>query len=208
MTLDRWRKIAPTIRALLIERDEKVSQKRLQKEKRRNLGQLTGDGANPLKTIEPELKPLNTTYIDSFLDSDSKKSLPSKEDSERVTVGRRRKTRHPMPADWYPDEQDRAYAHRAGHGHGEVERMASACRNYHQSKGTMIADLHATWRTWVDRAAQFAYRNGQRNGGYNGRKVGIFEAWDKLSRAVEAGENSESGQGSLLGIQDRSVRRL
>jgi DNA-binding MarR family transcriptional regulator len=69
---------------------------------------------------------------------------------ENASIDEGRKPRlRPIPADWAPDAEDRAYAKSKGYDAGWIAAQAERFRDRHLHKGTISADWHAAWRTWV-----------------------------------------------------------
>lgn len=92
----------------------------------------------------------------------------------------RRKPRFPMAEDWEPNNMDVAYAAKQGFASRDVvDKMARRFKNHHQSKGTLIADLAATWRTWVDNQVEFDADRARRAAG--GRPPGHRSAFELLT---------------------------
>lgn len=162
-SVSRWKKIAPAIRALLVERDGKLSQKRLLKEygvKTQKLSLLrqnlcTDPGANYLKNKEPTA----TNGKSDLLVPLSIEEVVSKKERESARSKRPRSPRIQMPEDWRPNDDGTAYAGERGFDVNRIEQMIRACRDYHIKHGTLIAGergLAATWRTWVENEIKFS----------------------------------------------------
>lgn len=58
-----------------------------------------------------------------------------------------------LPAGWCPGDLDRARAEARGL---DPARELEKFRNYHKSKGSRRADWDAAWRSWIDKAQEFA----------------------------------------------------
>lgn len=80
--------------------------------------------------------------------------LASQPEGKEATNGRRRKSR--ISADWRPDEQDQAYALGRGFDDPWIEQQAERFRDHHLKAGSSFLDWNAAWRTWVQRAPEFA----------------------------------------------------
>lgn len=78
-------------------------------------------------------------------------------------VRRARKIRSVLPENWGPSAIDRAFARKNGFADHRVEQMAERFRNHHRSRGTLIADVAATWRTWVLNQVEFDARDRARS---------------------------------------------
>ncbi|RZN35512.1 hypothetical protein CWO90_03185 [Bradyrhizobium sp. Leo121] len=57
---------------------------------------------------------------------------------------------------WQIDEQDLEYASSRGFDGTKIREMANAFSNHHRSKGSLMADWHAAWRTWVENEIKFS----------------------------------------------------
>jgi hypothetical protein len=86
----------------------------------------------------------------------------------------RRKPARPMPDIFPMSEVHRAYAESRGFRYeippsftnfktkpGPAQEMFEAWKNHHQAKGTAIADLDASWRTWVNNQAKWDAERGK-----------------------------------------------
>lgn len=154
MTNDKWRKISPTIRALLRVDGEKISQKRLLKNKSRNPSQDSSTPAKPLKIKGPEsdsppggeatLTP--SLFKDSGSSQEAKGVAPSKH---------RRAPRAMLPADWAPSEHGILYAKSKGFSDQRIAEMGRGCMLYYRKRGDLIADREMMWQGWVDREVKF-----------------------------------------------------
>lgn len=190
---------------LLIERDGRYSQKRIQRDRQA----FAICNATPSAICNAQAE--NSVGMDF---ATHKESNPltlrfSLESESSLSVGSRAKARAKprtaLPLSWTLSEQGRAYAAEAGFGHGPTDREARAFANYHRAKGNTMADWEAAWRTWINNACKFAHRDQQRNGGGNGRGS-VTEAWERLSGAVDEAEDREGGQGALLSLPHRPLR--
>lgn len=88
------------------------------------------------------------------------------------------KVRSQLPEGWQPDERDLTYAVSRGFDPPRIDVLARAFANYHRSKGNLMADWNAAWRTWVDNEIKF-------QGGKNGRRT-VHDAADDLLARVRA----------------------
>lgn len=89
-------------------------------------------------------------------------------ESKKVVVPRaksRAKPRQMIAEDWQLSERGRAHAVGLGFLPDQITRMAAKFLDHHRSRGTLIADLEATWRTWCGNEIEFK----QRNGGVRGK---------------------------------------
>jgi hypothetical protein len=83
-----------------------------------------------------------------------RKEEGKKERKERERVPRA-KARAPLPEDWKPSDIDLAYAADRGFDPAAVTRMACKFFDHHRSRGNLMADWAAAWRTWVNNEIQF-----------------------------------------------------
>lgn len=68
---------------------------------------------------------------------------------------KRSKARTAVNPDWTPDQAGFSYAREAGMSEIVVQQESSKFRNYHASKGNLMADWNAAWRTWCDNHKSF-----------------------------------------------------
>lgn len=94
------------------------------------------------------------------------------------------KARSQLPELWQPDEQDVSYAVDRGFAGEKLRQLSAAFANHHRSKGNLMADWHAAWRTWCDNEIKF---NGGRNGHSNGSVHANSGTQQSGSTAVFAG---------------------
>jgi uncharacterized protein YdaU (DUF1376 family) len=99
--------------------------------------------------------------------------------SKEVSALRRKQ----VPPSWIPDETDRAYAEK--HAAWQPDRLcdeAEHFRDYHRSKGSLFADCHAAWRTWVRNGAAYQ-RNGHPKPNGTRKPLTCQADWDAMSDA-------------------------
>ncbi len=122
-------------------------------------------------------------------DRDSKKEKPTlsggQKESVSESVSERVSRRSQIPPNWTAEDQDRAYA--VDHAQWASERISTEAehfRDHHRSKGSLFADHHAAWRTWVRNAATFQRNNGHAAAKPNGKQPPLTqERWDAMSDA-------------------------
>lgn len=96
---------------------------------------------NQKQNQEPETKPFLET------ESDSISVLALADGKQDASAARRR--RQQLPPDFYPNETG---INAAGQKGINVAIELEKFRNYHQGKGSVMADWQAAWRTWVGNA--------------------------------------------------------
>lgn len=167
-TGDKWRRIAPTMRAFFKIEGDRISQKKLLKNKSRNRSQDSGIEANPLKKQDSEsnappegAKALLTTSESLFEGSVEKKESVVPRSRER------RSPRAMLPKDWRPSEHGMLYAKSKGFTEQQAQEMGRGCLLYYRKRGDLIADREAVWEAWVDREIKF--RAAKSGTGRNGR---------------------------------------
>lgn len=79
------------------------------------------------------------------------------ESTSRPKGGPRKKPNQPIPEDWSPRTHERDKALTL---HLDCDREATRFRNHHLAKGTLNADWNAAFRTWLDKAVEFAAARG------------------------------------------------
>lgn len=202
LTLGRWKQMATTIRALLIETGGRVSQKRVQKD-RRAAALSPGVGipsenpsrpAKPLKSNGPDSKP--APRQDSALTGLFKEGLEL-DDSKRSESKRVRATI--LPKDWEPADAERLYARTVCRlTDREVETAAEQMRrwaraNAHLSKAHK-ADWPATFRNWLD---EFVRRGRQGPPRGSGARAGTASGYSQIVlQAMQQGDDHGERNGS------------
>jgi hypothetical protein len=121
-------------------------------------------------------------------DREDKESLSSLR-SERAPARRptRSRARAQLPDCWQPDEQDLEYATDRTFEEPKIRQMANAFSNHHRAKGSLMADWHAAWRTWVENEIKF-------HGGTNGYRT------RDLRTAQASGSTPTSSDAILAGM--------
>jgi uncharacterized protein YdaU (DUF1376 family) len=170
LSVPKWRKIASPVRALLISRDGRLSQKRLisvyEKEAKRVAKNRQNGSAGGVAKALKNKNPALATASESLGGADEAASatlfgeeVSTEKSKEAVARSKRHTPRARMPDDWQPDEKGIAYATKFGFSdEAVIGRMARACRDHHRSRGTLIADVAATWRRWVENEVKFSSR--------------------------------------------------
>lgn len=165
LTLDKWRRLAPTIRQFFIAKDGRLLQARLLDEiwhaKRRIEKSASGGNAKALKYKQGRsarslpkacLKPATLSLI------------PTLEKEEPNGSSKKRGQR--LADDWLPSTKDIEFATKAGHDPGAISAIADEFRDYwHAQPGQrgVKLDWEATWRNWIR-------REGKRSTNGRGRK--------------------------------------
>lgn len=77
-------------------------------------------------------------------------------DQAQPPAKRPRKTRTALPPDWRLPDDGWTYAAGKGLTGDRIEQEAEKFRDYHLSRGNVMADWAAAWRTWVGNAGKFS----------------------------------------------------
>ena len=92
-------------------------------------------------------------------DTDTDTELKTKAESRVVTQAKYlspspkpKKQSSQIPSDFYPNENGIIYAKAKN---VSIENALDSFRNWHESKGTMMKDWQAAWRTWCDKSLEF-----------------------------------------------------
>ena len=204
LTLDKWRRIAPVICALLKkDSDGRVTQKRIRRDKAgtpsRNPSRDSGTASKPLKNQDPTTDPAQP--------GDSPTSLILISESINESPSRKRKSAQaPLPEDGKPGDAERLYGRTAVHltdaqidDAGEQMRRW-ALNNAHRSVGRKPRwDL--AFRNWLDRFAA-EHKPGRRpgnapagrNGGLNLTKRYLEQEMEDTYGPAPSGDD---GSGTL-----------
>lgn len=157
MTLGRWKRIAPTIRALLTAGPQGVTQKRTQKDLRAELRDKNeSPGGNPnakaksLKSngAESKVAPPAESALTPFLVSSSESDSKNKEGSKR----RKGET---LPDGWTPGDAERLYGRTVLHlSDGKIDAAAEKMRRWAISNAHRAVARKSNWdltfRNWLD----------------------------------------------------------
>lgn len=90
------------------------------------------------------------------------------EEERTVARPKRTRTRTIFPVGWIPDQEQISYAQKRGFNTTQLALMWEAFGNHHTSRGNLMADWAAAWRTWVTNEIKFS---ANRKGNGNGRTV-------------------------------------
>ncbi len=105
-------------------------------------------------------------------------------DHQKEKKADRAQRRSRISADWQPDTQDRQYAAAKGYNLEWIEGQGERFRDHHLKTGSLLADWNAGWRTWVQRADDFAGRNGSARSGCDregpGPILGAFRIFESF----------------------------
>lgn len=149
LTLGRWKRIGPTIRKFLIEREGKVTQKRVQKDRE------VIPGGNPIR----ETKLLKNKGRDpEFLGpAESASCLVLNSDSPDLKKNKRHKGTI-LPPDWQPADAERLYARTVLKlSESAVNAAAEQMRRWALSNQHRAVARKSNWamtfRNWLDRYA-------------------------------------------------------
>jgi uncharacterized protein YdaU (DUF1376 family) len=160
LTLDKWRKMAPTIRAFLFEEGGKVSQKRTRKE-------INDLDAKPesqlLKSRNPSIgsKSLKNNKVDSKAGVEAENLLlltssPSDESKKGKKERVRGKT---LPEGWTPSDGERLYGRTVLRlTDSEIDTAAEKMRRWALSNAhraiAQKSNWNLTFRNWMDNEAE------------------------------------------------------
>ncbi len=74
---------------------------------------------------------------------------------ERPAKKPRAKPKAPIAPDWKPSNEDWEHAAEKGFAAAQIDAQAEKFRNHHLSKGSMMADWAAAWRTWISNSIKW-----------------------------------------------------
>ncbi|QAU44187.1 hypothetical protein [Bradyrhizobium guangzhouense] len=146
-------------------------------------------------TRESDADALTTQERRKVEDREDKESLSSLR-SERMPAKRpaRSRARAQLPDCWQPDDRDLEYVISRGFQGPKIREMTNAFSNHHRSKGSLMADWHAAWRTWVDNEIKF-------HGGTNGYRT-------RDSRTAQPSGSSSTSSDAILAGMGRLADRI
>ena len=163
-----WQRVEGTIMPLLLIEDDRVSQKRLLRERR--IAHTKTTAATTAANTRWASKSLEINGADHAVASNPHMQMdafayppnpnPTKKESKiEGPHAKRRANRSTISDDWTPDEKGIAYATERGFDSAKINQLVRACRDYHIKHGTLIAGergLAATWRTWCENEIKFS----------------------------------------------------
>jgi uncharacterized protein YdaU (DUF1376 family) len=165
-TLDRWKRIATNIRALLTVKGDRITQKRLQSERRKvesqNTGQLTGQlTGRPAKPLKHKEAGSNTAPQDEnaplILTLVSTDSVDSK-------VRKKGRKGEVLPEDWRPSDRERLYGRSIGLTEIQIDRAAEKMRRWALANSDRAVARKTRWdltfRNWLDGDVERSTKNG------------------------------------------------
>jgi hypothetical protein len=109
-------------------------------------------------------------------------AIPPSEKPESAKP-KRAKARTPIAPDAQPTDRDRAAAVEAGLVNGHFREQWQKFRDYHLSRGSLMADWSAAWRTWTSNISQFSGSSRHSSGGDKSHSVGA--ALERLQAKFE-----------------------
>jgi|SRR5579862_9865231 len=168
VSVPKWRKLAPEVRALLLHHEGKLSQKRLLAEaeialKRVTQNRLNGSTGGKAKALKNHDRDL-ANGSDS-VDRDAEPPLipcpPDSVDSKEV-----RKKGHALPVTWQPMPQERDYGLSIGLSNAQIDRAAEKMRrwavtNEHRQVARKT-NWDLTFRNWLDGEVSGRFGQSQR----------------------------------------------
>ncbi len=105
---------------------------------------------------------------------------------------KRAKPRTPIDPDSQPTAADRLVAEEAGLPPEMFRTEWRKFRDHHLSKGSLMADWAAAWRTWVGNVAQFQLKTAGKNDGHG--KGSLVAAGIDLIRRIDDAEQRDAAQ--------------
>jgi uncharacterized protein YdaU (DUF1376 family) len=201
LTLTKWKRIAPDIRALMIAEEGKLTQKRVKSdiEKQRLLSLRnasngkTGGVAKSLKTKEPTLATATVSPADRQKpDVNAIPSLLETTEIQKEVKKERNSGGRSLPSDWMATDDDHAYGAKLGLTELEIEACAEDMRLWARGNANRAvgrkADWRATFHGWMRREAPKITRQRSFTGGSNGKttdaKVGFSGIAARLRRQI------------------------
>jgi uncharacterized protein YdaU (DUF1376 family) len=141
LTADKWRRIAPTVRALLKVDGSRISQKRLLKTKSQNPGL---DSSTAPKSLKHKEAGQNHAEIAPSL-------LPP---TDSVDSKEERKKGRSLPENWQPRAQERNYGLSIGLANAQIDRAAEKMRRWAVANAHRPVARKSNWeltfRNWLD----------------------------------------------------------
>lgn len=144
-----------------------------------------------------------TERYDASLSIEKKDSnyLLEREGSSKPKASRV-KPRSRLPEDWSLGEADYEYAAKHGFDRQKASPMGETFKNHHHGKGTLMADWHAAWRTWVGN--EIKYSRGRNGAGSNQNRTDTAAG---RAAAREADILAAVGRGALRVLENGHAAR-
>lgn len=111
-----------------------------------------------------------TTVHPAFNHTDTDTELEKEEPNGSSKKRAARRCR--LPPEWVPSDRNIDDAIARQFSEQDIDREATAYRDYHLAKGTLNADWDAAWRTWLGNARKFAAGRMAGNASPGGRGQG------------------------------------
>lgn len=206
ITVKQWRKVAPDIIALLIEKDGQLTQKRVLKEyarfKSTSPNGRLGGIAKSLKTKNPTSKPpgfrqpsATTAAVNALSSLESSKKIPDSDQKVKEVKKARNSRGTTLPDDWAPSASDLGYGTRIGLSKQHVLDMAEDMRLWAKGNANRAigrkADWTATFQGWMRRQAPKIINGGGNDG--TGRKQSQSRGGGGYARIIEGLAASRTG---------------
>lgn len=160
----------PGLSRIQKDQKDKSSKARMAAKARWDKGSGGGD-ANALRTHVRTQSGRNANQNQSQI----QKTLPLVESAREPTKPNRKKRSVPLPEGWSPNEAHRTKAKAES---VDVDREASRFTNHHLARDSRFVDWDRAFHTWLDRAREYAPRNGNGNGTIGAR--GEAPEWGRL----------------------------
>jgi hypothetical protein len=96
-----------------------------------------------------------TTHNRPTSDPKYKKEIIEEGKKEKKERGPRGKPRTPIAEDWAVTDKGHDYARKSGFDEAKIADMGRRFFNHHTSRGSLMADWEAAWRTWCDNEIKF-----------------------------------------------------
>lgn len=150
LTLGRWKAIAATVRKLLSVEGDRISQKRIQKNKNANPGEDSNFETKSLKSNDVPIKKARNGKNGSLSFFEEKDSEISSEKKKKGCV---------LPASWHPRDEERLYGRTVLHlSDSQIDVAAEKMRRWAISNAHRQVARKSNWemtfRNWLDDAAE------------------------------------------------------
>lgn len=156
-SVDKWRRAAPTIRALLREQSGKVSQKKLLKTRPKTSSQNPSQNPSQSPGIEP--KPLKNKEAGANSAVEAENAPLLLLTTEELESKKKKKSKGGvLPADWRPRPEERAYGRSLGLSETQIDRAAEKMRRWAITNAHRQVARKSNWdltfRNWLDGDAE------------------------------------------------------
>ena len=130
--------------------------------------------ARPERETETEIE--TETELNSFIDGESLREEANQKNASKLLASKKRK----IPQDWQPRTEEKTMAQNFG---VDFEPLLLEFRDYHDAKGSVMANWDAALRTWIRNTKKWGMTK-KMNGSYVNRQEALESSNSKIANRV------------------------